>query len=79
MKTQVNKIVVVVVSTILLAGACLVVVPSSSAQGKPGVTNQVQPLPELQFSQIPEAKRANYYGDRFSYMESGSKNAPVVL
>ncbi len=77
MKTQ--RTMIIVVCTMLLVGMSLLVPPSASAQATPALTTQVPPLPELQFSQIPAAKRANYDGDRFSYMESGPKNAPVVL
>jgi pimeloyl-ACP methyl ester carboxylesterase len=70
---------IMVVCAMLLMGMSLLVLPSASAQATPALTTQVPPLPELQFSQIPAAKRANYDGDRFSYMESGPKNAPVVL
>ncbi len=41
--------------------------------------SEIPPLPDLQFVEIPAGSRANYQGDRFSYMESGRADAPVVL
>lgn len=41
--------------------------------------SEIPPLPDIRFAEIPAASRANYQGDRFSYIEAGQPGAPVVL
>ena len=41
--------------------------------------HMIPPLPELRFLPIPAESRHRYVGDRFSYMEAGAADAPVLL
>jgi pimeloyl-ACP methyl ester carboxylesterase len=79
MKSRKPSMIIGMICATLLMAVWLAAGTSAHAADTSGFSAGVPPLPELQFSQIPAAKRANYDGDRFSYMESGPKNAPVVL
>jgi pimeloyl-ACP methyl ester carboxylesterase len=79
MEVRKESRVVVIGCIILLAAFCPMPCISAPALTTATVIPGIPPLPDLQFSQIPPAKRANYEGDRFSYMEAGPKGAPVVL
>jgi pimeloyl-ACP methyl ester carboxylesterase len=61
------------IPTLLLA-ASLFGALASAAGAAP-----LPPLPDIRFSEIPAAVRTNYQGDRFSYMEAGRADAPVLL
>ncbi len=41
--------------------------------------DNVPPLPELRFAEVPATSRYRYVGDRFSYMEAGPTDADPVL
>jgi pimeloyl-ACP methyl ester carboxylesterase len=46
---------------------------------RPSARQDVPPLPELRFAEIPAMARQRYVGDRFSYMEAGAPDRRPVL
>lgn len=58
------------VTTVLIMAAPLAASHAQSARPA---------LPELRFVEVPVDARSGFAGDRFSYMEAGPANAPVVM
>jgi len=63
--------------SIIRIGATLGILAAFAASAQ--AETQRPALPELKFVEIPAAARANFAGDRFSYMEAGKADAPPVL
>jgi pimeloyl-ACP methyl ester carboxylesterase len=62
-----------------LASAAVAATLALTMPGAAQMKSEIPPLPDIQLTEIPAASRANYQGDRFSYLEAGRADAPVVL
>lgn len=63
----------------LAFAASLVTLALVSSPASAQMKSALPPLPDIQIAEIPAGSRANYQGDRFSYLQAGRADAPVVL